>query len=138
MRPVRLATVRLRSLPGIDRELSTIVMGTVRAEPALWDRYLEAGGNCLDPARNYGDASEAGLGAFLERRGARGSVAIVAKVAHAPNCRPEAVRPQLECSLGLLRTERVDVLLLHRDHPAVPVGEFVDALDAEVRAGRTS
>lgn len=129
--------MRLRSFPGIEHELSTIVMGTVRAEPALWERYLEAGGNCFDTARHYGDASEAGLGTFLERRGARGSVVIVGKVAHPPSCRPDAVGPQLERSLELLRTERVDLLLLHRDDPAVPVGEFVDALDAERRAGRT-
>jgi len=111
-------------------------MGTVRAEPELWERYVEAGGNCFDTARHYGDESEDMLGRFLERRGTREEVVLVGKVAHTPDCRPEAVRPQLERSLELLRTDRVDMLLLHRDDPAVPVREFVDALDAEVTAGR--
>jgi aryl-alcohol dehydrogenase-like predicted oxidoreductase len=128
--------VRYRRLEGIDREISTIVMGTVRPEPALWHAYLAAGGNCFDTARHYGDESEGELGRFLEREGARDSVVLVGKAAHPPACRPEAVRPQLDRSLELLRTDRVDLLLLHRDDPAVPVGEFVDALDAEVRAGR--
>ncbi len=35
-----------------------------------------------------------------------------------------------------MQTEYVDVYFMHRDNPDVPVGEFVDAMDAEVRAGR--
>ncbi|MDE1995399.1 MAG: aldo/keto reductase, partial [Rhizobiaceae bacterium] len=30
----------------------------------------------------------------------------------------------------------VDIYFMHRDNPDIPVGEFVDAMDAEVRAGR--
>src|SRR5262249_43091127 len=35
-----------------------------------------------------------------------------------------------------LRTDHLEIYLMHRDDPAVPVGEFVDAMDAEVSAGR--
>jgi aryl-alcohol dehydrogenase-like predicted oxidoreductase len=43
---------------------------------------------------------------------------------------------QLGETLERLGTEYVDVYFMHRDNPDVPVGEFVDAIDAEVRAGR--
>jgi aryl-alcohol dehydrogenase-like predicted oxidoreductase len=111
-------------------------MGTVRAEPALWEAFLEAGGTCFDTARHYGDATEDALGRLVERRGIRDSIVLFGKGAHEPDCRPDAVAPQLDRSLELLRSDRVDVYLLHRDDPAVPVGEFVDALDAEMQAGR--
>jgi aryl-alcohol dehydrogenase-like predicted oxidoreductase len=128
--------VRYTRLPGIELELSTIVMGTVHPRPALWEAFLDAGGTCFDTARHYGDESEGELGRFLERRGTRGSTVVVGKAAHPPDCRPDAVRPELDRSLELLRTDRVDLLLLHRDDRAIPVGEFADALDAEVAAGR--
>jgi aryl-alcohol dehydrogenase-like predicted oxidoreductase len=111
-------------------------MGTVRAKPDLWEAFLEAGGTCFDTARHYGDKTESALGHLVERRGIRNEIVLVGKGAHTPHCRPEAVAPQLDRSLELLRTDRVDLYLLHRDDPAVPVGEFVDAVDAEARAGR--
>jgi aryl-alcohol dehydrogenase-like predicted oxidoreductase len=112
-------------------------MGTVRALPELWAAYVEAGGASFDTARHYGDASEAELGRFLERHGLRDRVAIVGKGAHPPTCAPEHVGPELERSLELLRTDHLDVYLLHRDDPRVPVGEWADALAPHVAAGRT-
>jgi aryl-alcohol dehydrogenase-like predicted oxidoreductase len=35
-----------------------------------------------------------------------------------------------------LQTDHVDIYFMHRDNLDVPVGEFVDAMDAEVKAGR--
>jgi aryl-alcohol dehydrogenase-like predicted oxidoreductase len=125
-------------IPGVACRASRLVMGTVRVEPALWEEFLAAGGTCFDTARHYGDDTEAALGKLLERLGIRDSVVLVGKGAHTPNCRPEVVAPQLDRSLELLRTDRVDVYLLHRDDPSVPVGEFVDAVDAEVRAARAA
>ena len=43
---------------------------------------------------------------------------------------------QLDQSLQRLQTDYVDVYFMHRDNPDVPVCEFVDAMDAEVKAGR--
>ena len=43
---------------------------------------------------------------------------------------------QLTESLERLKTDYVDVYFMHRDNPDVPVGEFVDAMDAEVKKGR--
>jgi aryl-alcohol dehydrogenase-like predicted oxidoreductase len=125
------------SIPGLEQELSPIVMGTVRVRPALWEAYVRRGGRAFDTARHYGDESERELGTFLERHGLREQVVIVGKGAHTPSCRPDVVGPQLDRSLELLCTDHVDLYLLHRDNPSVPVGEFVDAVDEQVRAGRT-
>jgi aryl-alcohol dehydrogenase-like predicted oxidoreductase len=46
------------------------------------------------------------------------------------------IATQLDQSLERLRTDYVDIYFMHRDNPDVPVGEFVDAMDAEVKAGR--
>jgi aryl-alcohol dehydrogenase-like predicted oxidoreductase len=61
---------------------------------------------------------------------------VIGKGAHPPDCRPDAIERELAESLDRLGIPRIDVYLLHRDDPAVPVGEFVDALDAQRSAGR--
>jgi aryl-alcohol dehydrogenase-like predicted oxidoreductase len=76
------------------------------------------------------------LGAWVRHRGVREQVVIIGKGAHTPWCTPEWLERQLEESLTRLQTDHVDLYLMHRDNPAVPVGEFVDVLDAQVRAGR--
>ena len=67
---------------------------------------------------------------------ARGRCVIVGKGAHSPDCTPAGVARQLAESLERLQTDCIDVYFLHQDNEAVPVGEFIDALDAEVKAGR--
>ena len=66
----------------------------------------------------------------------RDRVAIIVKGAHTPHCDPESMSAQLTESLDRLGTDHADLYLLHRDNPEIAVEEFVDALDAEVRAGR--
>ena len=61
---------------------------------------------------------------------------LIGKGAHTPLCRPEFIASQLDQSLERLKTDYVDVYFMHRDNLAVPVGEFIDAMDAEVKAGR--
>ena len=47
----------------------------------------------------------------------------------------KAILSEIDNSLRRLQTDYVDVYFMHRDNPDVPVGEFVDAMDAEVKAG---
>ena len=128
------------SVDGVDKPVSRIVMGTLnrhdlRHASVMYDDFFEMGGTCFDTARVY-RGSEATLGLWLRNRGVRDQAVVVTKGAHTPDCYPDKVSPQLAQSLDELGTDYVDVYLLHRDNPQVPVGEFVDVLDEHVRAGQ--
>jgi aryl-alcohol dehydrogenase-like predicted oxidoreductase len=102
----------------------------------LLDAFVSAGGNCVDTARVYGGgSSERAVGDWIRRARPEGLV-ILAKGAHPPDCVPSMVSTQLTETLETLGVDRVDLYLLHRDNPSVPVDEFVDALEDEVAAGR--
>ena len=66
----------------------------------------------------------------------RDEVVILTKGGHTPFCNPEAITEQLLISLDRLKTDSVELYVLHRDNPDIPVGEFVDVLDEHYRAGR--
>ena len=130
------------ALPGITRPTSQVALGTagLATQPeanVLFDAFFEAGGTTFDAAAHYGAGrADRLLGAWMHDRGVRDQVVVIGKGAHSPNCFPEFVSSQLHESLERLRTDHVDVYFLHRDNPDVPVGEFVDVLDAHFRAGR--
>jgi len=129
-------------VPGLEKSASRMVIGTMLPDSlplcrALMDGFFESGGNAVDTSFIYGGgASEARLGEWMEERGVRDDMVVIAKGAHTPFCDPENFRSQLAISLERLRTDHADVYLFHRDNPGIPVGEFVDAVDAEIRAGR--
>ena len=56
------------------------------------------------------------------------------KGAHPPECAPDAVSRQLEQSQARLQTDHLDLYCCTAT-PAVPVSEWVDALNREVDAG---
>ena len=55
---------------------------------------------------------------------------------HTPLNYPDQIGKQLAQSLDRMNTDHVDVYFMHRDNEDVPAGEFLDALNAEVKAGR--
>jgi aryl-alcohol dehydrogenase-like predicted oxidoreductase len=65
---------------------------------------------------------------------------IIGKGAHhdarGPRVNPAAIASDLEESLALLGTDYIDLYLLHRDDPTVPVGEIVTCLNEHYQAGR--
>ena len=100
-------------------------------------RLRSRGGNAFDTAHIYGGgAYEQLLGRWLKLRNVRDQVVIIGKGAHTPYCNPDALTAQLHESLDRLGVAGVDVYMLHRDNPLVPVGEFVDVLNQHARAGR--
>ncbi len=132
---------------GVARPLSRLVLGTMLAEGdhtwptamAVFDEFFERGGNAFDSARRYGDGeSDRALGHWMDTRGVRSEVVVIAKGAHTPHCDPTTLTRELLASLEDLRTDRADLYFLHRDNLAVPVGEFVDVLNEHRRAGRIS
>ena len=99
-------------------------------------RALDLGCNLFDTAPNYGDGeSEALLGQALEGR--RSEAVIVTKFGHGQDGQtsyePSCLAPSLEGSLARLRTDHVDVLLLHSPPSDVlsgrhPIHEAIERL----------
>ncbi len=134
--------MRYAEVPGIARPVSRLVMGcdnqrTMPASAAMWDDWFERGGNAFDTAWLYGAGiMEKLLGHWMKHRGVRDDVVLIGKGGHTPYCTPEGLTRQLQESLERLQADRVEFYFLHRDNPAVPVGEFVDVLNEHVQAGR--
>jgi aryl-alcohol dehydrogenase-like predicted oxidoreductase len=138
----------LRPFAPLSRDLSPLVLGTMvlstadlEAGAALLDEYVRLGGNVIDTARVYGDGeSERALGAWLERRAdIRDELVVVSKGAHPDGARkrvtPADIEHDLHDSVERLRGP-VDLYLLHRDDPSVPVGPIVECLNEHRDAGR--
>lgn len=118
----------------------------------LLARFLAAGGNFVDTAHCYGfwgpngtGASERELGAVMRELDCREQLVIATKGGH-PACAPDYCRPEaylapeviasdVQESLCRLGADRIDLYLLHRDDPRVPVDEVLDALHVQVAAG---
>ncbi|KTR12358.1 aldo/keto reductase [Curtobacterium citreum] len=136
------APMRYGEVPGVGKRMSRLVMG-VDNQPdlahasALFDMFVEQGGNVFDTGYIYGGGVlEGRLGKWIENRGIRDDVVVITKGAHTPYCDPESLTRQLLESLERQGTDHADVYMMHRDNEDVPVGEFVDVLDEHRRAGR--
>ena len=140
--PTGLPEITRRTIPGLDRPVSTLIMGCDNRDrfadgAPTWDVFMEAGGNAFDTAFVYGGGKhESALGEWLAARGVSQDVIVIAKGAHSPYCLPGNIEPQLAISLERLRLDRIPIYILHRDNPDVPVGEFVDALNRLRATGR--
>jgi predicted dehydrogenase/aryl-alcohol dehydrogenase-like predicted oxidoreductase len=130
------------SIAGVEKPISRLVMGTVHLTSwpyasVMLDDFFEQGGNCFDSAYIYsGGMSEKMLGHWVNNRSIREQVVILTKGAHTPYCNPQALIRQLQESLTRLQTDYVDIYMLHRDNPDIPVGEFITALNEQKNAGR--
>jgi len=126
---------------GIEKLVSRVVMGTfgrmTAVSSALFDDFFERGGTCFDTAHIYGDGGcERVLGGWITQRDLREEVVILGKGAREPLSTPTDVTWQLEESLHRLQTDYIDLYMLHRDIPQIPVGEFISLLDEHEKAGR--
>jgi aryl-alcohol dehydrogenase-like predicted oxidoreductase len=141
--------MRYLNIPGIDKPISRIALGTAGYSPdrynraaELLDAFVEAGGTCADTAHVYGNgASERALGKWLAERGNRDQIVVLGKGCHpigksGPRVGPEFIHADLADSLERLQIDYIDLYLLHRDDERVPVGSIVDALNQEHAAGR--
>ena len=107
---------------------------------ALIESMLDLGINAFDMARQYGQA-EWSFGNWLEKSGRRDEVVILSKCAHhlpdgTKRVTPKDIREDLALTLKDLRTDHVDIYLLHRDDPDVPVGPIVETLNEMHAAGK--
>lgn len=125
-----------------------------RRHHRMIDAFVSAGGNFIDTAHCYnfwidgGDGlSERTIGTVLRDLGVnRANVVIATKGGHpdagekyprpARFLSPERIAADVGESLDRLRMEYVDLYYLHRDDGTTPVGEIVDALNAQASAGK--
>jgi aryl-alcohol dehydrogenase-like predicted oxidoreductase len=112
---------------------------------AMFDRYLDAGGNFIDTADLYTEGtSESMLGKFIEASGTRDRVVLATKFSY--NAQPgnpnaggngrKNILRAVEGSLRRLRTDYIDLYLLHTWDRITPAEEVVRTLDDLVRAGK--
>lgn len=129
-------------LPGVSLGVSQLILGcdnkdTWEEGAPVWDHWLSVGGNAFDTAYVYGGGKhEVALGQWMARSGVAGDVVVTVKGAHTPHCDPQSIGRQLSESLDRLQLDFAPIYIMHRDNPDVPVGEFVDALNALKAAGK--
>ncbi len=122
---------------------------------AIFDAYLDAGGNFIDTADIYsGGESEALVGRFLRERQARDEVVLATKFAFNASASPLVSGPSgggnpnaggagaknihraLDASLRRLGTDYIDLYWMHIWDGVAPVEELVQTLGDLVRAGK--
>ena len=136
------------TIPGVTKPVARLIQGTVMIGSGkldysfgLLDDILALGGNTFDAAHVYGNGdNERTLGRWLEARGVRDQVVVITKGAHHNQDRqrvtPFDISADLHDSLARLRIDSIDLYLLHRDDPSVPVGPIMEVLNEHLAAGR--
>ena len=115
------------------------------AARAIFQKYLEAGGNFVDTADGYTNGkSEEMVGKFIREAKARDRVVLATKFTfNAEPGNPNAggngrknIYRALEGSLRRLQTDYVDLYWLHAWDTITPVEEVLASLDTLVRSGK--
>lgn len=130
--------------------LGTMTFGTARwgldeaGSRAVFDAYLERGGNFVDTADVYaGGEGEAMLGRFISERDLRDRIVLATKSGFATGHGPHAggngakhVHAALEGSLRRLRTDYIDLYWVHVWDGITPAEELLETMAGLVRAGK--
>ena len=134
-----------QSVRQVRLPVSRLILGTAsdgfnsgKDQSALLDAVFDAGINTIDTARVYGQ-SERAIGKWLGKH--REQVVLVTKCAHpSPNSplrlTEKEICKDVETSLRELNTDRIDILLLHRDHPSVVPGAMIEIMNALKAEGK--
>lgn len=135
-------------IKGIDKPVSRLVQGMLmfteeqtEVNFELLDAVFKLGCTAFDTAKGYGGGeSERILGKWIEVRGIRDQVVILTKGGHhnADRSRvtPYDIESDLHDSLARLRTDYIDLYLLHRDDPSVSVGPILEILNKYRSTGK--
>ncbi len=136
------------SVKGVNKPVSRLVLGTMIINTRelnmsfnLLDSAFDLGCTTFDTAHVYaGGDSERAIGRWMEKRGNREKVVILDKGAHHNADRkrvtPFDITADLHDSLARLRTDYIDIYLLHRDDPETPVGPIVECLNEHIQKGK--
>lgn len=136
-----------QKIEGLNKKISKLVFGT--ATPVLTnatskdasaqdkqkafellDMVFESGINTFDCAAHYGESI---LGEWMELRKNRDECVVLTKGAHPNDLRDRVteydILSDIHDSLKRLRTDYIDIYMLHRDNPDVSVNPIVDVLN---------
>ncbi len=136
--------------------LGTMTFGTEwgwgseeKAARAVFDRYLDAGGNFIDTADVYtGGTSERLLGKFIAESGVRDRIVLTTKFTFSDSFNGSKPDPNtggnqrknmlraVDRSLKRLGTDYIDLYLMHAWDRITPVEEVMRTFDDLVRAGK--
>lgn len=146
--------MKYSNIKGLEKPVSRMVFGT--ATPilfaavapnagkeetekafALLDTVYGQGINTFDCAHHYGEEI---MGKWMEERGLRDKCVILTKCAH-PNQYRHRVHDfdmlsDCEDSLVKLKTDCIDIYMLHRDNPTTPVSEVMEVMNRMIREGK--
>lgn len=141
--------MRYREIPGVNKLVARVVQGGTMIGSdldeaksfALLDQVYELGCNTIDTAHVYsGGNSERIIGRWMQTRGLRDKIVIITKgAAHSEDRRrmtPFDIASDLHDSLARLKTDYIDLYLLHRDDTDVSVEPIIDTLNEHLQAGR--
>lgn len=117
---------------------------------AQLDRFVSLGGRTFDTAAIYGNfemngahQSEEIIGKWLKKQPNANEFKIITKGGHygistptVSRITPECLAIDLEQSLQALGMDAIDIYLLHRDNPEIPVGEIMECLNGFLRQGK--
>jgi aryl-alcohol dehydrogenase-like predicted oxidoreductase len=135
--------------------ISPLALGTMTFGAARWgtgdadsravfDTYVDAGGNFVDTADVYADGRcEEMLGAFIAERSLRNDIVLATKSGFATGKSRLAggngarhIHAALEGSLKRLRTDHIDMYWLHVWDSVTPAEELLETMASLVRAGK--
>lgn len=134
-------------IPFVEKKVSRILYGSAiqpfldgKEDMELLDAVYDMGVNAIDTARVYGKAEQV-LGRWIEERKLRDKVVILSKCAHPDifgkkRVNEKEIREDFAQSSQYLRTDYIDIYLLHRDDPDVAAGEIIEIMNAMHEEGK--
>jgi aryl-alcohol dehydrogenase-like predicted oxidoreductase len=141
--------MRYGEISGVNKPVARVVQGSTMIGSdldethsfALLDQVYELGCNTIDTAHVYsGGESERIIGRWMQARGVRDKLVLITKgAAHSEDRRrmtPFDIASDLYDSLARLKTDHIDLYLLHRDDPDAPFEPILEALNEHRQAGR--
>jgi aryl-alcohol dehydrogenase-like predicted oxidoreductase len=139
--------MRYGRIAGVDKPVSRIGQGLVMINTrdleggfALLDAVFETGVTLFDSSSIYGGGDcDRGFGRWVASRGVRDRVVMLDKCAHHNADRrrvtPFDITADLHDCLARLKFDTIDLFVMHRDDPDVPVGPIVEAMNEHIRSG---
>lgn len=134
-------------IPYVKKKVSRIIYGTAippfmtgKGDSTLLDAVYAMGVNTFDMARGY-MLAEKSVGKWLEASGLRENVVLLSKCGHpAPSgekrINEAEIRKDFQESTEALRTDYIDIYLLHRDDPDIDAGVAVEIFNAMHEEGK--